>query len=124
MVLSEPDCRIYASFKGKNRGDHENHDPSLAPGSQSQLAEWKNFHPSDIKDIIDSYFVNNPEDQRPIPYESYQKAKEVSSSVKPDVLGQTVDSHSMAEVRRKYEGTDQWMKAPGGELVAVHWMGS
>ena len=40
------------------------------------------------------------------------------------MLGQTVDSPSMAEVRRKYEGTDQWMKAPGGELVAVHWMGS
>ena len=47
---------------------------------------------------------------------------------KPDSVKGTqfelADTPSMAEVRRKYEGTDQWMKAPGGELVAVHWMGS
>lgn len=38
-----------------------------------------------------------------------------SDSVKSDVLAQLADTPSMAEVRRKYEGTDKWMKAPNGE---------
>ena len=37
-----------------------------------------------------------------------------SESVKGTEFELTEDTPSMAEVRRKYEGTDQWMKAPNG----------
>ncbi|MDY6344642.1 MAG: hypothetical protein SPL79_10145, partial [Sphaerochaetaceae bacterium] len=48
----------------------------------------------------------------------------ITRKVNASLFEPTEGTPSMAEVRRKYEGTDQWMKAPGGELVAVHWMGS
>ncbi len=47
------------------------------------------------------------------------------SSVKLDVLAQAAETPSMAEMRRKYEGTEQWMKVPNGErsnLTERQWM--
>ena len=115
IILSEPDCKIYANFAQKNSGDRDEHGSTFAHGSKSTLAEWEEIPTATIKDIIKKYFVNDPDDQRPIPYDDYKNAEIVSESVKPDVLAQTVDTPSMAEVRRKYEGTEQWMKAPNGE---------
>ena len=40
-------------------------------------------------------------------------------SVKSDVLAQAADTPSMAEVRRKYEGTDKWLKAPNGKQTSL-----
>lgn len=81
------------------------------------------------KELVESSFLGGPglssRTQSPgdgIPLGNSTIASK-PDSVKGTPFELAEDTPSMAEVRRKYEGTDQWMKAPGGELVAVHWMG-
>ena len=82
------------------------------------------------KELVESSFLGGPglssRTQSPgdgIPLGNSTIASK-PNSVKGTPFELAEDTPSMAEVRRKYEGTDQWMKAPGGELVAVHLMGS
>ncbi len=78
IILSEPDCRVYANFGQKISGSRNEPGPGLTRGSQTVLAEWEISHPSEIKNIIDSYFVNSSDDQRLIPYEKYREVSKTS----------------------------------------------
>ena len=67
------------------------------------------------KELVKSSFLGSPG----LSPRSDSNIASNSESVKSDVLAQAADTPSMAEVRRKYEGTDKWLKAPNGKQTSL-----